>query len=98
MTVSHFAAFALIGWYLMVPPLVPGSWQVNQSAPRAQWTIVGTFEREADCLSAREHLRLEGRERAATRPRPGRGTGYRRWCPGCYAQCMATEDLRLKGR
>jgi hypothetical protein len=40
----HVAALALVGWYLMVPPLVP------------QWTILDSFDSAEECIDA--HVKL----------------------------------------
>jgi hypothetical protein len=33
MNIRHAAALALVGWYLMVPPRIPGTGEVNQDVP-----------------------------------------------------------------
>jgi len=45
----HAAAPTFVGWYLMVPPAIPDTHEVNKSAPVAQWTIRRTFPRDAGC-------------------------------------------------
>ena len=33
MKIRHTAALALVGWCLMIPPAIPGTYEVNQSTP-----------------------------------------------------------------
>jgi|HubBroStandDraft_6_1064221.scaffolds.fasta_scaffold214846_3 hypothetical protein len=53
MTIRHAAALALVGWYLMVPPAIPGTHEVNQSAPLSQWTLRRMFPRNQGCETAK---------------------------------------------
>ncbi len=94
----HVAALSLVAWYLMVPPKVPGTGQINPSAPRSQWIIRRTFPREEGCLTARDRLRTEGQNRIATKARGVSGGGQLRWCVGCSAECVATDDPSLKAK
>ncbi len=94
----HLAALSLIAWYLMVPPTVPGTHEINQSAPLSQWTIRRSFPREAGCLSARDRVRQIGQNRMATETRGRSGAGHLRWCVDCHAECVATDDPRIKGK
>ena len=58
MKLRHTAAFALIGWYLMLPPLTKigiDSYDLppNTAAPLSEWTYaaVDHFDTEEDCQS-----------------------------------------------
>ena|SRR5208282_4211773 len=58
MNSRHGCALALVGWYLMTPP-VSTSYDgnkafVNSQAPIRQWKIGGTFGSSVDCEKARE--------------------------------------------
>jgi hypothetical protein len=46
----HAAALALVGWYLMVPPLRSDQ-KLDASAPLSKWTIVirGSFDSARQC-------------------------------------------------
>jgi hypothetical protein len=48
----HVAALALVGWYLMRPPLphlsVPAR-RMDPATHLARWTIVGTFPTQKEC-------------------------------------------------
>src|SRR5258708_29897532 len=44
----HAAALALVGWYLMVPPLGDGL-KHNDNAPLRLWKIEESFDTAAEC-------------------------------------------------
>ena len=85
----HAAALALVGWYLMVPPCAMKGkvWTFSSDAPIHQWKVEDPFDRAADCARAqRFHI-------DAVNPN-GSPNFYAYWLS---AQCIATDDLRLKG-
>ena len=43
----HAAALALVGWYLMAPPLYKG--EVEEKAPLKKWTVFQSFGTVAEC-------------------------------------------------
>ena len=103
MKVSHAAALALVGWYLLVPPPVPkgelsaleraqaaGS-KFLVGAPLSLWAVYDSFDTAAQCRKARDDLRskssVEGR---ALLKQSAEG----QW--SLFAQCIATDDPRLK--
>ena len=48
MKLQHAAGFALVGWYLMLPPPAPsGKRLVND--PLLNWELIDTFESESAC-------------------------------------------------
>jgi len=46
----HAAAFALAGWYLMLPPLE------KPNAPLSQWKILARVDSEAECQGERKGI------------------------------------------
>lgn len=59
----HAAALALVGWYLMTPPLIipppsphPRPYQVDDHAPISRWDISQSFDHAEDCEKARKKL------------------------------------------
>ncbi len=93
----HAAALALVGWYLMVPPAIPNTHEVNKSAPLAQWTIRRTFPRNAGCENAKSRLRTQALAAQAEKDAAGR-RGQRNpdsYCILCNAECVSTDDPRL---
>jgi hypothetical protein len=49
MNLRHAAAFALVGWYLMIPP-GSGS-RVDIDAPLNKWSVFRSFDTAAECKS-----------------------------------------------
>jgi hypothetical protein len=62
MKLRHAAALALVGWYLMTPPITGDMKEVwiNYKAPLDEWTIIGErFDSKEGCMEAlrgRDHL------------------------------------------
>ncbi len=58
MKFRHAAALALVGWYLMAPPVSTynegNQASVDLRAPIWQWKRLGTFRSAVDCENARE--------------------------------------------
>jgi hypothetical protein len=79
----HATALALVGWYLMIPPVRGG--QPDTQAPISAWTVFRRFDSAAACQEWK--LKLETRARRAGKygPRP-------------VFMCVATEDPRLKAK
>ena len=61
MQLRHAAALALVGWYLMVPPIRNG--RVDKDA-MSQWTMDSVHEKLPDCRSARSVEAQHGVKRA----------------------------------
>ena len=73
----------LVGWYLMVPPFQRGG--VNLDAPLRSWRLFGSYDTANDCED--EHLEMVEKGKHAA--------------PSGHlimelAQCIASDDLRLK--
>ncbi|MGO9605408.1 MAG: hypothetical protein ACLQAT_18805 [Candidatus Binataceae bacterium] len=87
MKLRHATALALVGWYLMVPPLshLPKDGRME---PLFNWTMVGAFRTEKDCDAERPKF---------SKLDPNLGS-YRGLPPEeIYdVQCIATDDPRLK--
>jgi hypothetical protein len=43
MNPRHAAALALVGWYLMVPPMYQHH-EIDDKAPLSQWRIIQSFD------------------------------------------------------
>lgn len=105
----HAAALALVGWYLMVPPL-DSKGNVLLSAPFNAWEIEMHFDQAGDCEAARqvfieqsskELTGLNDEFKSAKTPAERRvaiGTrAYLLEYQASKAKCIATVDLPLKG-
>lgn len=98
MTPRHAAALALVGWYLMVPPLGSGH-KPDTSTPLSKWTIVirGSFDTARQC-DERHMKNVDGVSEFLK--------SYLRATPTAAEQesidavsaekCIATDDPRLK--
>ena len=69
MNLCHGAALALVGWYLMLPPLadevkppIPHR-TVASSAPLSQWCLVQRFDTAEKCESMRQDWYDDGRNK-----------------------------------
>src|ERR1700687_563145 len=76
MRAQHAAALALVGWYLMVPPLDLGwrhatGYLSNTTVPLIRWDIVQSFESVSDCERAREVLFKQFQAGIEHKPAPG---------------------------
>ena len=69
MTLRHAAVLALVGWALMVPPLIDSSGVATQE-PLSKWTSLGTFDSAEDCDRGRID-EMTRRERAAEKGEEG---------------------------
>jgi hypothetical protein len=55
MKFRHAAALALVGWYLMIAPILPRvvyayqAIHADTAAPLSRWTILGTFPTQKEC-------------------------------------------------
>jgi hypothetical protein len=101
MTPWHAAALALVGWYLMVPPPLPGNTRRNApvytdvDAPIAKWNIIDSFDSAQACRkSFLEHA--DEADDAQKHPQQNCDTVGGPICrPFMMAKCIATDDPRL---
>ena len=89
MKLSHAAALALVGWYLMMPAMIKGV-----DAPFPEWGIVRTFDSSDKCEEAEADLVRSGR---ATLAKSAASKGQKAIATlETMSQCIATDDPRLK--
>jgi hypothetical protein len=102
MDLRHVAGFALVGWYLMVPPIhwsVSGpasiarhSTTMNPSDPLSKWVIVASFDIASKC----EHDKVSFWRRSKA-DLDSVDPDKRAWAEAASeARCVASEDPRLK--
>jgi hypothetical protein len=89
MKLRHAAALALVGWWVMFPPLVGGRCQVN--APLSQWDKSGPFDTADQCKSA---MAIDQLPSAIAKTTNGDAESIKRIKA---EQCVSTDDPRLKG-
>jgi hypothetical protein len=82
----HAVALALVGWYLLAPPLYKG--EVDEKAPLKEWTVLQSFGTVTECsqwLSVLLHkANLDPATRTVVKHRL------------LAASCMSSDDPRLK--
>ena len=104
MKTCHAAALALVGWYLMLPPLQfvgPANDYslaiVDSAAPLSKWLPMMTFKTLQECDNFSTRLAGNLRKSVKTeRDKKDVETLIGIWL-GKY-QCVATDDPRLKGK
>jgi len=95
----HAAALALVGWYLMVPPLKGDSssgYRADYDAPLSQWTVLSPFDSASPCDT--QHRRDVDDGASAMKKAP---KGSFDWAVAqklTQSQCIATDDPRLRGK
>jgi hypothetical protein len=106
MSPRHAAALALVGWYLMVPPIAPP----DPGTDLKYWSNEGSFDTAAECRAASDELVYKFGHMS--------NKDWKSWDDGYFAhyhthldrawtldhfkglavasQCIATDDPRLK--
>jgi hypothetical protein len=91
MNLRHTAALALMGWYLMVPDQLhffhPGS---DREPPLFQWRLLGGFDSAAKCQAQIKKMLDVFND-------PHHGGYGEPWTRWDHAQCVASDDPRLRG-
>ena len=93
MSFRHATMLALVGWYLMLPPMgsvesrrnpSTGFYVAYSTQPLNTWEIAGSYGTAAQCGRALEHADQLARQN----------------CPDCsaVAACIAADDPRLKSK
>jgi hypothetical protein len=101
----HAAALALVGWYLMVPPVRQPKGEspyLDEHAEYRDWKIVHTFKSQDDCEASRDMIAKATRRGEPIifpddDPRPPRADPAPWFTQQSEIECIATDDPRLKG-
>jgi hypothetical protein len=98
MKLRHAVAPALVGWYLLLPPLVNAPYKVDTEAPLTSWKVYQTFDTRDECDKSR--LAAEARYKpTATASIGSIKKGTRAFAlQMTFAQCISSDDRRLKAR
>jgi hypothetical protein len=87
----HAASLALVGWYLMVPPATP---LMHPMSPISWWIHLGKYDTEKECDQALAEMYRKN-EQAGFKMEGVNPEEVKR--SYSLAQCIATDDPRLKG-
>jgi hypothetical protein len=91
------AALALVGWYLMVPPLyqqTEGKWKLDLHAAINEWQLVDSYDSADACKQGlSDHLRVM-RQGTFANPAEKPDAIFQLQT----GQCIATDDPRLKDK
>jgi hypothetical protein len=92
MNLRHAAALALVGWYLMLPPMVGN--HTDTSAPLNSWRMTASYDAAIDCRKVLEDS-IRDSEKALQDPHllPFTRAASLQFLD---AACVATDDPRLK--
>jgi hypothetical protein len=90
MKLPHPAVLALVGWYLMVPPIVDGRAVID--APVSRWIVNTPFDSASECDKAQAILVRGGKRDFDKNPFGTNAVAM----SFTQAQCIASDDPRLK--
>jgi lipocalin len=100
----HLAALALLAWYLMMPPDSPKiPHAVDAEVPLARWIVITSFDTEENCEKAladvqnneTDPVALDKTGKLKRLDKHDAALGKAR---AINAACVASDDIRLKGR
>jgi len=96
----HALAVALVGWYLMVPPIAGGSEKsfVDFDAPLSTWFLSQSFDTAKECARARNKKYVEASSEERKIPLSELRTSPRLpiLIDDMFNSCIASNDPRLK--
>jgi hypothetical protein len=86
-------ALALVGWYLMTPPLSHSiRFEVDDQAPLREWTVMQAFDKASDCEDYRFRSQERHKRDAVSTPT----NMHQTFAVGMMdSQCIETNDPRL---
>ena len=88
-------ALALVGWYLMVPPLVETPYKIDTEASLTSWKVYQTFNTEEECRKSKSSAQSKY-EHTATAPSGTIKRGTRAFAlQMVFARCVKSDDPGL---
>ena len=96
MRIRHTPAMALVGWYLILPPVLYPSRRVNPDAPITKWDHYQVFDTAKECEDANMFLRKKAealRRDEKVNPKSVVETAA---AQGLLGRCISSDDPRLK--
>jgi hypothetical protein len=92
---NHIVALALVGWYLMVPPLVETPYKIDTEASLTSWKVYQTFNTEEECRKSKSSAQSKY-EHTATAPSGTIKRGTRAFAlQMVFARCVKSDDPGL---
>jgi hypothetical protein len=92
MNLRHMAGIALVGWYLMVPPMADDGVSVDTKAPLSDWyNMKPGFASKQDCEDTKAKM-------ISLHPHPSSPDEQLRHEGAQAALCVPSDDPRLKGK
>jgi len=98
MKLRHAAALVPMGWYLMVPPTFQGQLTVNINAPRSEWRLFASYDSARACENERLALFKSGEAFSQAQRANPTTNEQSRAAQYIAAECIATDDPRVKGK
>lgn len=102
MKFRHTAALTLVGWYLLVPPIVMDGEkaQVDHAMPLSQWDRGGrVYDTESDCEETRDKLReIAESHKNWIGPSGSVAAANDRYVLLTNQRCVSADDPRLKSK
>jgi hypothetical protein len=94
----HAAALALVGWYLLLPPLANAPYKVDTEAPLTSWKVSQTFNTREECDKSLLAEKAKY-EHTATAPIGTIKKGSRAFAlQMTFAQCVSSDNPLLKAK
>jgi hypothetical protein len=91
MNPRHASALALVGWYLMVPPLTNNGTRTDAHAALSTWQVLKSLASAPKCEAEKNQLQHD----ANTQPNKDKNTLLAQYM-AAHSQCIASDDPRLK--
>jgi len=100
MRLRHAAALALVGWYLMLPPLPIGKTEPDERAQLGDWYIFEPFDIASACQSELVQIADTKSERRKSLLADQGDDNQRYYLTRAFShgECIATDDPRLKSK
>jgi len=97
MKLRHAAALALVGWYLMLPPLPMGQTEPDERARLGDWYIFEPFDTGSACQSELVQIADMKSERRKSLLANQGDDKQRQYLIRAFShgECVATDDPRL---
>jgi hypothetical protein len=94
MRVRHAAAFALVGWYLLTPPMSPDAKKIDSDQPLSKWNHSASFDLAKECEATRINLYQSAMKDLPKKS--GDPLGGLMLIAEMSAECIQADDPRLK--